>query len=127
MALEAWADGCLGEGAAAERAARARVDAADLGCRAALAAIARDEARHAELSFAVLAHCLAAGGSEVGDAIAEALAAPPPEPPRGDAEGDADPRALRAHGRLTQAAADDAWTHNVETSRARAARLLTAA
>jgi hypothetical protein len=124
MALEAWTDGCLGEGAAAARAARAHSGAEEPACRAALASIADDEARHAELAFAVLAHCLAAGGSEVGDAVAAAVEAPEPAPPPGDPEGDADPVALRVHGRITQDAADRAWADTFRSSRARAARLL---
>lgn len=126
MAQEAWIDGCLGEGAAASRAARALAASRDETCRSALATIARDEARHAELGWSVLAHAMAAGGSEVRDAIAEALDAPLPELPRGDVERDADPRVLRAHGRLAQATADAAWIDTVARARRRATRLLAA-
>jgi hypothetical protein len=124
LALEAWLDGCLGEGAAAERAARASVSATDDAARLAQAAIAADERRHAELGWSVLAHCLAAGGSEVRDAIAEAARAPLADPPRSDAERDADPAALRAHGRLAQRDADAAWRDTVTASRRRASALL---
>ncbi|WP_437854613.1 hypothetical protein [Sorangium sp. So ce363] len=44
MALEAWHDGCLGEGAAATRARRSLAGAKDAGVRAALGEIARAEA-----------------------------------------------------------------------------------
>jgi hypothetical protein len=73
----------------------------------------------------VLEYGLSAGGSEVGDAIAAAIG-PAPEPPRGDPERDADPRAVRAHGRIRQEAADDAWAHTVRHARMRAERLLAA-
>jgi hypothetical protein len=127
MAIEAWEDGCLGEGAAAARASRAHARAADPLSRGALAIIARDEAAHAELGHAVLAYCLRAGGSEVRDMLAESLAAPPAEPPRGDPERDADAKALSAHGRLPQALADEAWIENANRAKARAALLLSAA
>ncbi len=124
MVREAWIDGCLGEGAASARAATAAAGAEDPSSRAALSAIARDEARHADLAWSVIAYGLAAGGSEVGDAIAEAIRGPAPEPPRGDPERDADARAARAHGRITQAVADGAWADTVRRARRRARRLL---
>jgi hypothetical protein len=126
LALEAWFDGCLGEGAAADRAARARVAAGDPATRAALGAVTRDEARHAELGWAVLDHCLAAGGSEVSDALAQAVEAPETEPPRGDPPRDADPTALRAHGRLAQRDVDRSWRDTTAGARHRASALLSA-
>lgn len=127
MAREAWLDGCLGEGAAAERAARASLASTDVTARRAQAAIAADERRHAELGWSVLSYCLAEGGSEVRDAIAELTRTSLSDPPRGDAEHDAHPTALRAHGRLAQREADAAWIDTVTASRRRVARLLSTA
>lgn len=124
MALEAWFDGALGEGAAADRAARAARDAAEPTTRAALAAIARDEHRHAELGWAVLAHCLAAGGTEVSDALAQALDSPAKEPPPADPDRGADPAARRAFGRLAQADVDVSWRETESLARRRGAALL---
>jgi hypothetical protein len=73
LATEAWLDGCLGEGAAAAQAQYALRCAADEGVRSTLAVIARDEASHAELAWAVLAFCLQEGGSPVCEAIAALL------------------------------------------------------
>lgn len=54
LANEAWAEGCLNEGAAAEEARIASHEAQG-AVRETLATIARDEATHAELAWAVLA------------------------------------------------------------------------
>lgn len=126
MALEAWMDGCIGEGAAAERARRGSRAASDPAARAAQAAIAEDEARHADLGWSVLRYCLASGGSEVSDALAEVSSAAGAhgDPPRGDPERDADPAALRAHGRLTRGEADAAWIDTMAAARRRAGDLL---
>jgi len=53
LAAEAWREGCLNEGAAAEQA-RLAADDAQGPTRAMLATIARDEATHAALGWAVL-------------------------------------------------------------------------
>lgn len=124
LALEAWVDGCVGEGAAAERARRTSRQATDPAARAAQAAIAIDEAQHAELGWSVLRYAIEAGGSEVKDALAELSSDPHREPPRGDPERDADPRALRDHGRLSRAEADAAWLDAMRSSRQRAMALL---
>ena len=124
MAIEAWLDGCLGEGAAAARAARASVTATDPDARRAQAVVAKDEQRHAELGWSVLACCLSEGGSEVSDAIAEALRVPDGDPPQGDPERDADPAATLAYGRIGQADVDATWRETVATSRRRADSLL---
>ena len=54
LVVEAWFEGCLNETAAAEEA-RLAADEAEGSVGRMLAAIARDEQRHAELSWAVLA------------------------------------------------------------------------
>jgi hypothetical protein len=124
MALESWLDGCLGEGAAAARAASASVVAADPVVRRAHAAIAVEERQHAELGWSALAWCLAAGGSEVSDAIAEAARAPEGDLPIGDPACDADPAATRDHGRLPQDEVDATWRRTLAASRHRAESLL---
>jgi hypothetical protein len=55
LAREALVDGVLGEGLAAKAARWARAHARDPFVRSALGEIARDEARHAELSWSILA------------------------------------------------------------------------
>jgi hypothetical protein len=76
LASEAWLEGCLNEGAAAEEA-RLASQAAEGTVSRMLAAIARDEHRHAELSWAVLAWLF-----EVAPAIASRAidGAPTPGP-----------------------------------------------
>ena len=59
LAREAWLEGCLNEGAAAAEASNASSEATIPTTRAMLAAIATDEARHAELAWDVLAWVLA--------------------------------------------------------------------
>ncbi len=65
LGVESWLDGCLGEGAAAERAVRASHAAIDPVARRTRACIARDEARHAELGWHVLAWSIVRGGEDV--------------------------------------------------------------
>jgi hypothetical protein len=73
LAMETVIDGCLGEGLAAACAREAAADATDPVLRAHLSAVARDESRHAELAWAVLAFCLARGGDPVRLATERAL------------------------------------------------------
>ncbi|WP_437825739.1 hypothetical protein [Sorangium sp. So ce1153] len=127
MALEAWHDGCLGEGAAAARARRSLAGASDAGVRAALAEIARDEAQHAELGWRVLAYCLAEGGREVREAVGDAMTGPAPAPPGDLAEVDGEPRETQAFGQLPRAQADSAWDETWTAARRDGERLLTAA
>lgn len=122
LAREAWLDGCLGEGAAAAQAARAQRTASDVAARQTQSVIARDEARHAELAWSVLAFCLAAGGRAVKDAVAPLMIARH-EPPPGCPREAASPSLLRAHGRLSQGEAEAIWMGNSHRARARAATL----
>src|SRR6185369_673491 len=62
LAVESFQDGCLGEGVAAASARRSR--------GAVNAMIARDEQRHADLAWSVLAFCLAEGGPAVREVVA---------------------------------------------------------
>ncbi|WP_437547212.1 hypothetical protein WME97_44625 [Sorangium sp. So ce367] len=125
MALEAWHDGCLGEGAAAARARRSLAGAKDAGVHAALGEIARDEALHAELGWRVLAYCLAEGGREVREAVGDAMTGPAPAPPADDAEGER--RELQAFGQLPRAEADAAWDETWAAARRDGERMLVAA
>jgi hypothetical protein len=65
LAVESWEDGCLGEGLAADRARRSRGPVN--------AMIARDEQRHADLAWSVLAWAMAEGKSPVRDAVAGSM------------------------------------------------------
>ena len=76
LAVESWLDGCLGEGAAAERARleSERLDDPD-ACRA-QRIIAADERRHAELAWDVLTWTLSVGGGPVRRALRDVLEIP---------------------------------------------------
>ncbi|WP_437296162.1 hypothetical protein [Sorangium sp. So ce426] len=124
MALEAWHDGCLGEGAAATRARRSLAGAKDAGVCAALGEIARDEALHAELGWRVLAYCLAEGGREVREAVGDVMTGPAPAPPRDDAEVEGERKELRAFGQLPRAEADAAWDETWAAARRDGERML---
>ncbi len=116
IAREAWVDGCLAEGIAAAQAGDAAARAShDPQLAAAHATIARDERRHAELAWRVLAWAWREGGAPARDAVIAAAEAPANAPVPGiDAELDRD--WLEAHGwpgpPATRAAAED------ETARA---------
>jgi hypothetical protein len=116
LAVESWVDGCLGEGSAARAARRAARDARDPTIRAALRRIARDEAEHAELAWAIVAWCLERTGPELVKVLR--AASPPVEP------GVSEPEALAAHliphGRLPAAA----WRDIADRTAASAARRL---
>lgn len=105
LAAAAAREGCVGETIAAVIAAEQLAAATDPAVREALAVIARDEARHAELAFRTVAWAIRAGG----EAVRAAVAAVFDEAARDgvDAGGvEADPGGtLAAHGRLTREAA----------------------
>jgi hypothetical protein len=69
IAAESWLDGCLGEGAAAARAARSGASATDPLARATKTLIAADEHRHAELGWSIVAWAADRGGDTVRDAV----------------------------------------------------------
>jgi hypothetical protein len=73
LATETVLDGCLGEGLAAACAREAAAETTDPVLRAHLSAVARDEGRQAELAWAVLAFCLARGGTAARRATERAL------------------------------------------------------
>ncbi len=101
LACNTFLEGCVGETIAALAALRA-----SRGCRLpavqqALAGIADDETRHAELAWATLAFAVQRGGAQVADAVrhlADELARDPADAPT---TADALPtELLTAHGRL---------------------------
>jgi hypothetical protein len=79
LAADAVREGCLGETLGAHLAAVAAELAPEPEIRAELAAIAREEAEHAVLSYRIVAWALAVGGPDVRAAANAAFAAPWPE------------------------------------------------
>ena len=110
IAASAVREGCVGETVAAATAAEQRAGARDPAVRAALAGIAEDEARHAELAWRIVAWAVRAGGSEVRAAAARALVEAVGSARRGPGaeRGEGEEAALRAHGRLSAPAAEEA-------------------
>ncbi|MDI1445272.1 hypothetical protein [Polyangium sp. 6x1] len=125
LCIESWEDGCLGEGAAAERARRQARGAKEPGIGAALGAIASDEARHAELGWRVVEWCLSEGGRPVREALGEAVAASPEGPAREEAP-EAEASAWRGYGRIGQHDIDAAWEQNLGLARNTAEGMLRA-
>ncbi|MRG90798.1 hypothetical protein [Polyangium spumosum] len=125
LCVESWEDGCLGEGAAAERAQRRATGAKEEGMGAALSMIAKDEAQHAELGWRIVQWCLSEGGQPVREALGEAVAASPEGPAREDLP-EAEPRAWRAHGRLGRVDIEASWEKNLQMARTTADRMLSA-
>lgn len=89
LALQTLADGCVGETLASLEASRARDLATDPAAVRLLAIVAEDEARHAELAYAIVMWCVrsvdAAGRARIADearrlATAPARAASPDGP-----------------------------------------------
>jgi hypothetical protein len=76
LAADAVREGCVGETVGAVLARAAASSAPDPDVRAALAAIAADEERHAALSWEVVAWALRVGGPSVKVAVTAAFAAP---------------------------------------------------
>jgi hypothetical protein len=72
LARDAYVDGCLGEGVAAELARSAAARCSDPAVRAALERIADEEAGHAALSWEIVRWCRAQGGDAVARALREA-------------------------------------------------------
>jgi hypothetical protein len=94
LAVATAREGCVGETIAAHLAAELAARATDPAVRRVLTDIAREEADHAELSWAILSWALRVGGDPVRAAVA-AVFADPPTLPADDTP--ADP-ALAAHG-----------------------------
>jgi hypothetical protein len=97
LAVATFEEGCVGETLAAVVAAEQCDRARDDEVKTALAVIAEDEARHAELAWQTVAWAIAVGGDEVRRAVAQAmLTAGQHTPDLDDVEGDE----LVAYGRL---------------------------
>jgi hypothetical protein len=124
VAARAAREGCIGETLASVQAAEQLAWAEDPAVHEALAVLAEDEARHAELSFRFVAWAIGRGGAEVRAAVARAFAEPVALPePRG-----ALPPEVRAHGRLDPAALRAVLVHALDdVVRPCAERLLAAA
>jgi hypothetical protein len=94
-------EGCIGETMAAVLAAEQLAAATDPAVRAALAIIAEDEARHAELAWRTVAWAIAEGGEPVREAVARELERANEVLP--DLTEDAPSAAMIAHGKLGSA------------------------
>jgi hypothetical protein len=103
VAARAAREGCIGETLAAFQAAEQLAHAEDPAVRAALAIIADDEARHAELAWRTVAWALRTGGAEVRAAVSAVFAEVDGGAPTAEIEAQAEGSALRAHGRLSDA------------------------
>ncbi len=119
LAVESWLDGCVGEGAAAERAGLAARAALDPAARRTRARIAHDEARHAELGWDVLAWSIVRGGEDVA---AYVRAHRDVEPAAADQATDGDERL----GVLGRADVDAGLARHTRAARDRLDRLLAA-
>ena len=75
IAFTAVIEGCVGETVAAAEATEASARAANPGLRALFERIARDETRHAELSYRVVSWLLEVGGASVRRAVARGFQA----------------------------------------------------
>jgi hypothetical protein len=102
LAASTFAEGCLGETVAALVAAEQLARATDPAVRAALAEIADDEARHAELSWRTVAWAIQTGGDEVRAAVERALVGALAGHARSSGASTM-PAGLLAHGRLDDA------------------------
>ncbi|WP_437491459.1 ferritin-like domain-containing protein [Sorangium sp. So ce1014] len=122
MAARAAKEGCIGETIAAVIAAEELGAAEDPAVRSALAIIAADEGRHAELAWRTVAWAIRAGGERVRAAVEEVFAGLGRVEVAGDdgAEG----AQLAAHGRFGAAARGEAAARAIEEIVRPAARLL---
>ena len=120
LAIEAWQDGCLGEGTAALCARLGLARVRDNDAAQVLARIAPDEERHADLSWRILEWCSSAGGAVVRDAVAEVARTSALAP----AHAEEDSEWLAWNGRLTAAERGSARARVEEQGRARLRRIL---
>jgi hypothetical protein len=107
LAVATVLEGCVNETLAALLAAEQLARCSDAQVSAALATIAEDEARHAELAWRTVAWAMATGGEPVRAAVSAAFAGALRDVPAGFLAGPAAPRArsarLVAHGLLPDA------------------------
>jgi hypothetical protein len=99
LAVSTAIEGCIGETIAAMVAEEQHARAEDPQVRAALASIAADEARHAELAWRSVAWAIEQGGASVRAAVADVFGRAGSHLPA--MTGSDDPR-LAAHGRLCE-------------------------
>jgi hypothetical protein len=125
LAARAAREGAIGETLAAATAAEQLAGATDPAVREALAAIAEDEARHAELAWRTLAWAIRAGGAQVRAAVAAVFAELAHSAP--EIERDPGDERLAAHGRLGSSARREAAARAMAEIVRPAARLLLAA
>ena len=97
LALETFLDGCIGETVAAAEAGLAAARAEDPAIAGALATMAEDETRHAELAWAIVAWCVRSSGPALRERLERALAAAGAEIP----DPDPDAAELARHGVVT--------------------------
>ncbi len=116
LASEAWLEGCLNEGAAAEEARLASADAAG-AARELLATIATDEQRHADLAWAVVTWIRGIAPDVVDRAIARSTSTTSVAA-TSLATDDFD-RALARHGIPSPSLSRDAWATNERRARSR--------
>ena len=114
LARNTFLEGCVGETVAALVALRASEACVDPQVRAALAAIAADEERHAALAFRTVAYAVEAGGAPVIEALLAASREGVPAIAIATSPAPSSRTAiLAAHGRLDDdavaACAHDAW------------------
>ncbi len=107
VAASTFAEGCVGETVAAVVAAEQLARATDPAVREALARIAADEARHAELAWRTVAWALREGGRDVRAAVERVVTMGGPRPPQPPRPSQTPPseasRALPGHGLLDAA------------------------
>ncbi len=100
LAMRVTNEGAIGETISAVIASEQLAHAQDPAVRDALAVIAEDEARHAELAFRTLAWAIRVGGRDVAEAISNAFVQAMRDI---DVSGASENPALAAHGRLDAA------------------------
>jgi hypothetical protein len=122
VAARAAREGCIGETIAASVAAEQLAAATDPAVRAALAVIAEDEARHAELAWRTVVWAIRVGGDAVRVAVADVFATLGSGAPSGQEKPGS--RRLAAHGRLGEAEQRDATRRAILEVVEPAARLL---
>ncbi|KYF62230.1 ferritin-like domain-containing protein [Sorangium cellulosum] len=130
IAARAAREGCIGETLAAVIAAEELGAAEDPAVRSALAIIAADEARHAELAWRTAAWAIRVGGERVRAAVEEVFAglerADAWEIVNGGQDDRVEGAALAAHGRFGAAARADAAARAIAEVVRPAAKMLLA-
>ncbi len=124
LAARCAEEGAIGETVAAVTAAEQLARASDPAVREALAVIAEDEARHAELAWRTVAWAIRTGGAPVRAAVSAVFGRL--APPRAEGAPLPHDERLVAHGRLGEAETQEAAARAIEEIVLPAARLLLA-